>query len=95
MNSLTLFIGNLLIPRHADKKYRIKRIINDYGIAPNMAEKELERKDRDRTNYCKHYTHRIWGMASNYNLAIDSSLFGPEKSAMLIIEALHKYIGKE
>jgi len=80
---------------HADKKYRIKRIINDYGIAPNMAEKELERKDRDRTNYCKHYTHRIWGMASNYNLAIDSSLFGPEKSAMLIIEALHKYIGKE
>ncbi|WP_321438420.1 cytidylate kinase family protein [uncultured Bacteroides sp.] len=80
---------------HADKKYRIKRIINDYGIDQSMAEKELERKDRDRTNYCKHYTHRIWGMASNYNLAVDSSLFGPEKSAMLIIEALHKYIGKE
>ena len=73
---------------HADKKFRIERIIKEYGIAPDMAEKELERKDRDRTNYCKHYTHRIWGMASNYNLTIDSSIFGPEKSAALIIDAL-------
>jgi len=75
---------------HADKKFRIERIIKEYGIAPDMAEKELERKDRDRTNYCKHYTHRIWGMASNYNLTIDSSIFGPEKSAALIIDALNK-----
>ena len=80
---------------HADKKYRIERIIKEYGIAPDMAEKELERKDRDRTNYCKHYTHRVWGMASNYNLAVDSSLFGPEKSAMLIIEALNKHMEKK
>ena len=77
---------------HADKKFRIERIIKEYGIAPDMAEKELERKDRDRTNYCKHYTHRIWGMASNYNLTIDSSIFGPEKSAALIIDALNKYL---
>jgi len=75
---------------HADKKFRIERIIKEYGIAVDMAEKELERKDRDRTNYCKHYTHRIWGMASNYNLTIDSSIFGPEKSAALIIDALNK-----
>jgi len=75
---------------HADKKFRIERIIKEYGIAVDMAEKELERKDRDRTNYCKHYTHRIWGMASNYNLTIDSSIFGPDKSAALIIDALNK-----
>ena len=75
---------------HADKKFRFERIFKEYGIAADMAEKELERKDRDRTNYCKHYTHRIWGMASNYNLTIDSSIFGPEKSAALIIDALNK-----
>lgn len=75
---------------HADKNFRIERIIKEYGIAPDMAEKELERKDRDRTNYCKHYTHRIWDKASNYNLTVDSSLFGPEKSAMLIIDALNR-----
>lgn len=75
---------------HADKNFRIERIIKEYGIAPDMAEKELEKRDRDRGNYCKHYTHRTWGMASNYNLTIDSSLFTPNKSAMLIIHALHK-----
>jgi len=55
-----------------------------------MVERELERTDRERSNYCKHFTHRLWGMASNYNLTIDSSLFGPKKSALLAIHALHK-----
>ncbi len=79
---------------HADKKYRIQRIIHE-GIDPSMAEKELERKDRDRANYCKHYTHGIWGMAANYNLTVDSSSFGPEISATLIIDALYKHVKKE
>jgi uncharacterized membrane protein YczE/cytidylate kinase len=81
-NCFTVFI-------HADKPYRISRIINEYGIDPGMAEKEMAEKDRERTNYCKHYTHKAWGKASNYNLTIESSLFGIEKSAELIIEALH------
>ena len=75
---------------HADKNFRMKRIIEEYGIAPEMVERELERTDRERSNYCKHFTHRLWGMASNYNLTIDSSLFGPKKSALLVIHALHK-----
>jgi uncharacterized membrane protein YczE/cytidylate kinase len=79
---------------HADKAYRMKRISNEYGVDPNMAEKELERTDRDRTNYCKHYTHKTWGKAANYNLTIDSSLFGTEQSAMLIVEALQKSMAK-
>ena len=75
---------------HADKNFRMKRIIEEYDIAPEMVERELERTDRERSNYCKHFTHRLWGMASNYNLTIDSSLFGPKKSALLAIHALHK-----
>lgn len=84
-NCFTVFI-------HATKKYRIERIIHEYGIDSDMAEKELERKDRDRTNYCRHYTHKSWGKASNYHLTIDSSSFGAKQSAMLIIEAVNKSI---
>jgi len=73
---------------HANNLFRIQRAIHEYGIDPCMAEKELERKDKDRTNYCKHYTHRIWGKASNYHLTIDSSMFGTERSADMIIEAM-------
>ena len=75
---------------HADKKYRIQRVIDDYGVGSGMAEKELEQKDRERANYCRHYTHKIWGKASNYNMTIESSLFGTEKSATLIIDAVRK-----
>ena len=75
---------------HAGKEYRIHRIIDDYGIAAELAEKEMERKDRERINYCRHYTHKTWGDAVNYHLTVDSSLFGTEACADLIVEALKK-----
>jgi uncharacterized membrane protein YczE/cytidylate kinase len=84
-NCFTVFI-------HADKKYRIQRIIKEYGIDDTMAVHALETTDRNRANYCKHYTHKTWGMGDNYHLTIDSSLFGTEKSARLIMEAMHKRI---
>jgi uncharacterized membrane protein YczE/cytidylate kinase len=81
-------IFNLFV--HAGKEYRIRRAIDDYGIAPELAEKELERKDRERTNYCRFYTHKTWGKAGNYHLSIDSSLFGSKKCVDIIAEALKK-----
>lgn len=82
-NCFTVFI-------HANKDFRILHAINEYGIAPNMAEQELDRKDRERTNHCKYYTEKVWGAASNYNLTIDSSLLGLEESAQIIVEAAQK-----
>ena len=76
---------------HASKEYRINRIINDYHIAPELAEKELERKDRERINYCRHYTHKTWGDAANYHLTVDSSLFGSEACADLVMEAIERW----
>lgn len=79
---------------HADSSYRIQRIIGSYGVAPALAEKEMERKDRDRMNYCKHYTHRAWNDTKNYHLTINNSHFGSEKSAMLIVDAVQKMMEK-
>ncbi len=80
---------------HAGKEFRIDRIINNYYIAPELAEKELERKDRERINYCRHYTHKTWGDAANYHLTVDSSLFGTEACADLIIQALEQWKGNK
>jgi cytidylate kinase len=79
---------------HASNEFRIQRVIKEYGIEPASAEKELERKDRDRKNYCKHYTQKIWGESTNYNLTIDSSLFGIEESANLIVNAIQQFANK-
>ncbi|MFA6872542.1 MAG: cytidylate kinase family protein [Bacteroidaceae bacterium] len=82
-NCFTVFI-------HANKDFRVLHATNEYGIAPNMAEQELDQKDRERTNHYKYYTNKVWGAADNYNLTIDSSLLGLEGSAQIIIEAAQK-----
>jgi uncharacterized membrane protein YczE/cytidylate kinase len=76
---------------HANHGYRKKRLAEKRGMDEATAEKEIEKTDRERANYCMHYTGLAWGEADNYHLTIDSSLLGAEKSAELIIEAIEKY----
>jgi uncharacterized membrane protein YczE/cytidylate kinase len=76
---------------HAGKKYRIARVMQEFAVDASTAEKNIEKTDRDRANYCRRYTHQTWKDLSNYNLTIDSSLFGSEESSKLIVEAVHKY----
>jgi cytidylate kinase len=73
---------------HATNNFRNQRIINDYGMEPALVGKEMEQADHDRANYCRHFTGKEWGKATNYNFTIDSSVFGTEKAADLIVEAV-------
>ncbi len=77
---------------HAGNKFRQQRIVKEYQVDAGTAEKEMEKTDRDRANYCRHYTGKEWGKAGNYNLTIDSSLFGIENSAEIIAEAAGKFL---
>jgi hypothetical protein len=77
---------------HADKEYRKGRISKDYNVDSNLAEKELEKTDRDRANYCKQFTGNTWGDVNNYHLAINSSALGVSQSARLIVEAVKSFM---
>ncbi len=72
---------------HGDKKHRMQRIIEEYNIPSDKAASELETVDRKRANYYAHYTHSVWGTKENYNLIIDSSVFGIDKSVEVIKQA--------
>ena len=50
----------------------------------------MEKKDRTRQTYYNYFTFREWGVASNYDLCINSGLFGIEGTADLIINAAQK-----
>lgn len=80
-NCLSVFI-------HAARPARIERIIGDYGIERAQAERELDTRDRERANYCEHFTHQKWGVMGSYDLSIDSSRFGIEGSADLVVAAV-------
>ena len=77
---------------HANEAFRINRVISDYGTLPEMAKEELEIKDRERMNYNRYFTRREWADLKDYELTIESSLFGIEMTAAMILDARRKYI---
>lgn len=76
---------------HAKHDYRKNKINEEYAVSGLITDKELECTDRERANYCLHYTGRKWKDASNYHLTIDSSSFGTEETAKMIIDAVRRW----
>ena len=72
---------------HADKEFRKKRVINDYMVLPENADKVMAKKDRERENYHRHYTGKNWGDLNEYDLTVETSKFGIEGTSDMIINA--------
>ena len=49
-------------------------------------EEMLKKKDKERADYYNYYTFGNWGVASTYDLCLDSSKIGIEGTADLIID---------
>ena len=65
---------------------RIKRVSERMGLTAEKAEDLIHSNDRKRETYYNYFTFGNWGVASNYDLCVDSSILGIEKSAEYIIE---------
>lgn len=72
---------------HADKEFRARRIVTQYGEGSVEPEKRLADKDKKRKLNYKYFTEREWGKRQNYQLCIDSGFVGIEKAAALIVQA--------
>lgn len=69
---------------------RAARIAKRSGLSLEEAEKLAEEKDRNRAEYYNYYTFTDWGVASTYDLCLDSSVLGIEGTADMIIEFARK-----
>lgn len=65
---------------------RISQIAQRNSISPEEAAALIEKKDKRREEYYNYFTFGNWGMASNYDLCIDSSKLGIEGTADFIID---------
>lgn len=70
----------------ATNEVRIKRIAERMNITPEQADSLMRKKDRTRETYYNYYTFGNWGVASNYDLCVDSSVLGIEGTADMIID---------
>ncbi len=72
------------------EEVRADRICERKGISREEAERLIEEKESKRADYYNYYTFGNWGMASNYDLCIDSSILGIEGTADFIIDFAKK-----
>ncbi len=70
----------------ATDEVRIKRIAERMNITPEQSDSLMRKKDRTRETYYNYYTFGNWGVASNYDLCVDSSVLGIEGTADMIID---------
>lgn len=83
MDCLDVFITSPL-------EVRAKRISERKSISIEAAEALIAKKDRRREAFYNYVTFGNWGMASNYDLCIDSSILGIEGTADFIIDFAKK-----
>jgi len=70
----------------APMENRIARVMERAGIDMDKATEIIEKRDRSRADYYNYYTFGNWGVASTYDLCVDSSLLGIEGTADFIID---------
>ncbi len=65
---------------------RVERVAGRLGISGDDARARIERQDRTRETYYNFFTFGNWGVSSDYDLCIDSSILGIEGTADFIID---------
>ncbi len=69
---------------------RAQRVMHRDNICHEEALAKIEKKDKSREEYYNYYTFGNWGVASTYDLCLDSSILGIEGTADLIMEFIKK-----
>ncbi len=65
---------------------RMERVSKRTGISLDQARDFIQKKEKDRENFYNYYTFGNWGVASTYDLCVDTSLLGVEGTADFIID---------
>lgn len=73
---------------YADEESKIERAEKYFNITREEAPAVLKKKDKARANHYKYYTDQEWGMASNYDLCLNSGLIGIEGCVKAIQQVL-------
>ncbi len=79
MNCLDVFIT-------APDENRRARIRERAGVSDEEAARLMAKMDKGRESYYNFFTFSHWGVASNYDLCVDSSILGIDGTADFIID---------
>lgn len=58
---------------YSDMATAVRNVVEMYGVNEKEARRMIEKTDRERSEYFRHYTGLDWENAKNYNLCLDTS----------------------
>ena len=67
---------------------RKERAIHSYEVDERDIESSVRKIDKRRSNYYEYYTDRKWGAADNYDISINTSTFGIDRSVAIIKDVI-------
>ena len=70
----------------ADPDYRIARVMERENLSEQEAERYITEADRKRANWYNYYTFKKWGDGASYDICLNTSRFGLEGTAALIVQ---------
>lgn len=82
-NSVDIFVT-------ANEEDRVARVSRSKMCDVNTARKLIEKKEEERSKYYNYYTGKTWGEAKSYDICINSSILGIEKTAEFLTEYIRK-----
>ena len=83
-NVLKLFI-------YGNDEDRCKRLMNRCKLEEKEATDLMNKTDKKRSSYYNYYSSKKWGHAESYDLCINSSLLGIDKTVNLIVQAVEEF----
>lgn len=83
-NVLKLFI-------YGNDEDRCKRLMNRFKLEEKEATDLMNKTDKKRSSYYNYYSSKKWGHAESYDLCINSSLLGINKTVNLIVQAVEEF----
>lgn len=76
----------------ADLSYKIDRISSQQEISREKAEVLINRQNKKRRDYHNYYCLRKWGHSQNYDISINSSRLGIERTANILADYIQERI---
>ena len=71
---------------YAEDDFRINNVATRGNISKSEAQSLINKTDRRRANYYNFYSGKRWGELTNYDISLDASKLGAEKTAKIIAE---------
>lgn len=79
---------NILIT--ADMKHRINYISEKYRLNRRNAQRKIRKQDHNTYEFYMNFTNRDWKASNNYQICLNSTMFGYEGTAELIEDIIKK-----